>query len=137
MNTGSAPTERHARTGELTPPGMTARARSKIDWLRWIDIAAERTADRAGGGGSAVYPGAAAIGTGGGDGEGDGDGGSAWRSASRSAAPAALELSWPTRSTIACAVSRWASSVRSTTRRRTVARSNALRDSAAVRFALR
>src|SRR5215470_3353540 len=38
-NTGSAPTERHARTGELTPPGLTARARSKMDWLRWIGIA--------------------------------------------------------------------------------------------------
>src|SRR6185437_15935500 len=33
-NTGSAPTDRHARTGELTPPGMTCFARSKIDWLR-------------------------------------------------------------------------------------------------------
>jgi hypothetical protein len=54
MNTGSVPTERHARTGELTPPGMTARARSKIDWLRWIGIAAERTADRAGGGAGIV-----------------------------------------------------------------------------------
>src|ERR1700733_5703656 len=29
-NTGSTPTERHARTGELTPPGMTCFARSKI-----------------------------------------------------------------------------------------------------------
>ena len=30
-NTRVPPTERHARTGELTPPGMTPRARSKID----------------------------------------------------------------------------------------------------------
>jgi hypothetical protein len=41
MNTGSTPTERHARTGEFTPPGMIARARSKMDWLRWVDIARE------------------------------------------------------------------------------------------------
>src|SRR5688572_28299829 len=39
MNTGSPPTERHARTGEFTPPGMTPCARSKISWLRLIDIA--------------------------------------------------------------------------------------------------
>src|SRR5207249_7362757 len=38
-NTGSTPTDRHARTGELTPPGMTCLARSKIAWLREIDIA--------------------------------------------------------------------------------------------------
>ncbi len=36
---GSAPTERHARTGELTPPGITACARSKMAWLRSVDIA--------------------------------------------------------------------------------------------------
>src|SRR5437870_5787315 len=43
MNTGSAPTDLHARTGEFTPPGITARARSKIAWLRWIDIAGTYT----------------------------------------------------------------------------------------------
>src|SRR4029079_1539828 len=41
MKTGSAPTERHARTGEFTPPGMIAFARSKMDWLRGVDIAGE------------------------------------------------------------------------------------------------
>src|SRR3569623_757583 len=35
MNTGSQPTLRHARTGELTPPGITRFARSKMAWLRF------------------------------------------------------------------------------------------------------
>src|ERR1043165_268607 len=45
MNTGSVPTDRHARTGEFTPPGMIALARSKMDWLRWVDIAGEPSPD--------------------------------------------------------------------------------------------
>src|SRR6185295_10517714 len=32
-NTGSTPTERQARTGELTPPGMTCWARANSAWL--------------------------------------------------------------------------------------------------------
>src|SRR5258705_13765609 len=39
-NTGSTPTDRHARTGELTPPGITCFARWKIAWLFGLDIGA-------------------------------------------------------------------------------------------------
>src|SRR5215471_6179675 len=34
MKRGVPPTERKARTGELTPPGMVCWARSKSCWLR-------------------------------------------------------------------------------------------------------
>jgi hypothetical protein len=33
MNRGVPPTDPKARTGELTPPGITSRARSKSCWL--------------------------------------------------------------------------------------------------------
>src|SRR5690349_2482823 len=40
MNNGFPPTERNARTGLLTPPGVTRTARSKSDWdrLRFIGL---------------------------------------------------------------------------------------------------
>src|SRR5687768_2765088 len=48
MNTGSAPTDRQARTGEFTPPGMIALARSKISWLRFVVMGPERSPETAG-----------------------------------------------------------------------------------------
>src|SRR5688500_16267497 len=36
----AAPTDRHARTGGRTQPGLTCSARSKLDCLRWFLIAA-------------------------------------------------------------------------------------------------
>jgi hypothetical protein len=38
MKSGSMPTERKALTGEFTPPGMTALARSKYSLLRDVFI---------------------------------------------------------------------------------------------------
>src|SRR4051794_3384850 len=44
MKRGVPPTARNARTGELTPPGITRWARSKRDWLfmRSVDVARPR-----------------------------------------------------------------------------------------------
>jgi hypothetical protein len=36
MNRGVPPTEPNARTGEFTPPGMTARARANSESLRFV-----------------------------------------------------------------------------------------------------